>query len=100
MADAREVPKPDEAGAHVQQSAGAVFKCVKDAVAAVERGEPCLHLDLSRQATRDWQDMATASKPFTKEELVELAEAVPKLTQLQSLRITCACGNAWSRFAL
>ena len=58
-----------------------VFKSVKDALDAVARGEPCLHLDLSKPLFG-----AT-----TQQELTELVDALPRLTQLQSLDLRGEC---------
>ena len=66
-----------------------VFKSVKDALDAVARGEPCLHLDLSRQFTEDALGRKVAITTITQQTLTELVDALPRLTQLKTLLLAC-----------
>ena len=89
MADAREAP----AGAEEQQTRSkqeaVVFTSVEAALAAVEKGEPCLHLNLTKPSHKYPGARLMPSQPMTAEELAELVAALPRLTQLKTLLLAC-----------
>ena len=66
-----------------------VFKSVKDALDAVARGEPCLHLDLSKPFREGFRGRKFATTSITQQELTELVDALPRLTQLKTLLLAC-----------
>ena len=89
MADAKE-------GTHAKTDASkGIYTSVDAALAAVEQGQPCLHLDLTkpshevRYGSRDQYSRLVSSKPMTPEELAELVHALPRLMQLQTLLLAC-----------
>ena len=86
MADAREATAGDEGQTSTQEAV--VFKSVKAALAAVERGEACLHLDLTKPSYKDQSGRRVSSK-MTPEELAESVNALPRLTQLKTLLLAC-----------
>ena len=87
MADAREATVGDEG--QTSKAEVVVFKSVKAALAAVERGEACLHLDLTKPSHEDELGDFVSSQPITSEELAELVDALPRLTQLKTLLLAC-----------
>lgn len=65
------------------EASKATFTSVKAALTAMEQGQPCLHLDLTKPKN------TAASKPMTTEELAELVDALPRLPELKTLILAC-----------
>lgn len=90
MADAREATEGSEQQQTSKAKAG-VFNSIKAATAAEERGEACVHLNLTKapQALWDPEQGMIAAQAIAPEELAELVDALPRLTHLKTLLLEC-----------
>ena len=91
MADASVAPLARGSEQATNDARNGTFTSVKAALVAVNQGQPCLHLDLTKPSHKehgDWGDLVSA-KPMTPEELAELVEALPRLRQLKTLLLAC-----------
>ena len=90
MADAREATSGLTTQAQMEDNeTNGTFTSVKAALAAVEQGEPCLHLDLTKPSHEDEEGGLVSSQPMTWHEMAELVDALPRLTQLRTLTLAC-----------
>lgn len=93
MADASEATQTQP----VDYEGEATFTSVKAALFAVEQGEPCLHLNLAKpsQTKRSAYDLFYVPSKMTAAELAELVDALPRLTQLKTLLLTCMARSTY-----
>lgn len=85
MADASEATQAQP----TNDESNSTFTSVKAALAAVEQGQPCLHLDLTKPSREGDFVLFVSAQPITSEELTELVDALPRLTRLKSLILSC-----------
>lgn len=85
MADASEATQAQPKN----HESNSTFTSVQAALAAVEQGHPCLHLELTKPSHRNDYYQLVSAKPMTSEELAELVDVLPRLTQLKTLLLAC-----------
>ena len=91
MADASVAPLARGSEQATNDASNGTFTSVTAALAAVEQGHLCLHLDLTKPSHKEhgtWGHLVS-SKPMTPEELAELVKALPRLKQLKTMLLAC-----------